>query len=62
MAKPSDRRAMIFSRIDPDELETYQAVADRHYDGNLSLMIRLAIREFVARLTQQGDDKKGRAA
>lgn len=62
MTRTSDRRPTVYSRVEPDEMSEYQRLADQHYDGNLSLFVRLALRKFAATLKQQGAEQKGRAA
>ena len=39
---------MIFARVDPEVKEQAQAVADREFDGNLSMLVRVAVKRFVA--------------
>lgn len=47
MRKVGTRRPMLFSRVDPEEFEEAQKVADELYDGNLSLLVRLSVRRTV---------------
>ena len=47
MKKASEGNPMVWSRMDPDERQEAQELADELYDGNLSLLIRNAVRQFV---------------
>lgn len=42
-----ERTPMLFTRVEPKDKQEAQEVADRLYDGNLSLLVRLAVKEFV---------------
>lgn len=44
---------MIFARVDPAERADAQAIADERYEGNLSMLVRAAVREYVARWRKQ---------
>lgn len=59
MKRQSERRPMVFSRVEQEDLERFQEVADRLYDGNLSLLVRKALKEFVDR---HPDEKREVAA
>lgn len=49
MKQQSRKRPMVFSRVEPQDLERCQKVADELYDGNLSLLVRIALKQFVDR-------------
>lgn len=38
---------MIWSRVDPKDRQEAQELADELYDGNLSLLIRMAVKAFI---------------
>lgn len=45
MPRPGPLKVTKFVRLDPTEAEEYQAIADKEYDGQLSVMLRVWIRE-----------------
>lgn len=53
-----NRKPRIWARVPHDEATQYQRIADRHYDGNLSLFVRRAVRDLAA----YHDDDDRRAA
>ncbi len=54
----SDRQPMLYARVPPETLEQAQNIADREYDGNLSLLVRIAVKRLVASvLEREGADE-----
>ncbi len=43
------RSSVLFARVPADLYAHVQEVADRDYDGNLSLLVRLAVKQFLER-------------
>lgn len=43
--KTNERSPMLFSRVKPEELQEAQEAANERYDGNLSMLVRIAVRE-----------------
>ena len=39
---------MLYARVPADDLAEAQQVADAEYDGNLSLLVRIAVKRFIA--------------
>lgn len=61
MKRQDDYRAILQTRVTPQEKHEFEQLADRLYDGNLSLMVRIALRQFRDRVADD-DDVKGKAA
>lgn len=59
-----NRRPMLFSRVPSDELEQATEAARKHYEGNLSMLVRVAVRNWIVRLDESRPDesKKERVA
>lgn len=55
--KTNERSPMLFTRLDPEEKRKAQEVADERYDGNLSMLVRIAVREFVAAVRGDKSEK-----
>lgn len=52
---------MIFARVEPEDRAAAQAIADEKYEGNLSMVVRDAMRQYIARWRKQRKTE-GRAA
>jgi hypothetical protein len=50
------RNPMLFTRAEPSLVEQVKRVADREFDGNSSMVVRIAIRRFVAEREAQYDE------
>lgn len=48
------RRPMIFTRVDHDVLRAAQGIADAKFEGNLSFLMRDALRLYMALYEQAG--------
>lgn len=58
-----NRQPKIWARVPEEEREKAQAAADQHYDGNLSMLVRLAVRRFIGWLDDaRTDEPKEEAA
>ena len=44
---------MVFARLEPEDRDAAQEVADERYDGNLSMLVRVAVKEYVAKWRKQ---------
>lgn len=51
-----NRRPMLWSRVPPDELEQATEAAKKHYEGNLSMLVRVAVRNWIVRLDESRPD------
>jgi hypothetical protein len=49
--KPDILRA----RLEPEIIEEAKRLADEHYDGNLSMLVRMAVKRYTTHLTRQDD-------
>ena len=56
--KTNERRPMLFTRIDPEELQEAQEIADERYDGNLSMLVRIAVRELIRAVRSEHKEAK----
>jgi hypothetical protein len=43
----SNNRPMLFARLDPKDFDEARRIADEEYDGNLSLLVRIAVKRFI---------------
>lgn len=41
------KQPMLFSRVDPEFAKQAQDLADREYDGNVSMLVRIAVKRFI---------------
>lgn len=41
------KKPMLWARVDPDLADAAQALADEHYDGNVSMFVRQAVKRFI---------------
>lgn len=48
MQEPNGRNTRLQARVDPETLERVQRVADALYDGNAGMLVRVAVKRFVA--------------
>jgi hypothetical protein len=51
MTKDRDRerkQPTLFARVTHDVAEQAQEVADREFDGNVSMLVRIAVKRFIA--------------
>lgn len=48
MAEPNGRSPKLFTRVEPDVLERCQRIANVMYDGNMAMMVRIAVKRFIA--------------
>ena len=42
-----DKKSMLWARVDQEFADEAQAVADEHYDGNMSMLVRQAVKRFL---------------
>ena len=47
----------VFTRMDPEDRAEAQAMADERYDGNLSMLVRVAVKEFVAKWRETKEER-----
>lgn len=65
MAQADGRNPKLFTRIDHETRDRCQAVADELYDGNVALLVRIAVKRFLAELdpkTVDIDEREPQAA
>jgi hypothetical protein len=55
MAAITDRKPTpkLFSRVSPAVATQVQEVADREFDGNVSMLVRIAVKQFIEDRTGQ---------
>ena len=56
MTDHAKRRPLLFSRVDPQDMERIREVADRLYDGNLSLLVRIAVKRFLEQESEKAQE------
>ena len=56
MTNKGKRRPVLFSRVEPEDLKRLQELADRLYDGNLSLLVRIAVKQFAERQNEEAQE------
>ena len=51
MEKEQERGAspMLFARVPPEVHEEAQVVANEDFDGNVSMLVRVAVKQFIER-------------
>jgi len=42
-----DDKKMLFARVDQEFGDEVQRLADEHYDGNMSMLVRQAVKRFL---------------
>lgn len=42
------RRPTLFARVAPEVADEAQEVADAEFDGNVSMLVRIAVKQFIA--------------
>lgn len=60
--KRTKKNPMLFTRVEPSIRDEAQRVADREYDGNLSLLVRLAVKAFIAKVDRKQASEGAEAA
>jgi predicted transcriptional regulator len=50
------KKPMLWTRVDAETAAEVQKLADEHYDGNLSMFVRQAIKRFAKWLSLHEDD------
>lgn len=53
---------MLFTRLDPDDKQEAQKIADERFDGNLSMLVRIAVKDFIARIQCENENASRDAA
>ena len=62
MEKTNERNAMLFTRVSPEDKQEAQEVADERYDGNLSMLVRIAVKDFVRSVKTETPSRKREVA
>lgn len=42
-----DKKPMLWTRVDQQTADDAQQLADEHYDGNMSMLVRQAVKRFL---------------
>jgi hypothetical protein len=45
-----NRSPRIWARVPPDEHQRVEDAAKKHYDGNLSMLVRIAVQKWIIQL------------
>lgn len=60
--KRTERTERIAFRVEPDEARAVQQVADRLFEGNVSMLARVALRQYVTALEAETLSERGQVA
>lgn len=51
-----NRRPRIWARVPEDEHKQAEAAAEKHYGGNLSMLVRVAVQKWIVQLDESRTD------
>ena len=52
---------MLFSRVKEEDFDEAKRVAEEHFDGNLSILVRIAVKRMVSSFKASEDDSETKA-